>query len=115
MAEQTLSHPAAVMARLAEIEDDLANRQNEYEEAASNKARLVRDWEKRLASARIHAKGSDAEARKAAALMTAIEKDDLYARLMAAEGTYEGCKAVVKVLEVRATVGMSILRAQGRS
>jgi hypothetical protein len=111
----TLSHPGAVMARLAEIEQDLAERQNAYEDAASERVRLVRDWEKRLATARIHAKGSDAEARKAAALMTAIEADDLYDRLKAAEGTYEGCKAVVKVLEVRATVGMSILRAQGRS
>jgi hypothetical protein len=108
------SHPAAVMARLTEIEQYLADRQNAYETAANQKARLVRDWEKRLASARIHAKGNDADARKAAALMTAIEADDLYDRLMTAEGTYEGCKAVVKVLEVRATVGMAILKAQGR-
>lgn len=109
------SHPAAVIQRLADIEHDLAERMGDYEDAATAKARLVRDWEKRLAAARLNAKGSDAEGRKAAALMTAIEADDLYERLKAAEGAYEGCRAVVKVLEVRATVGMSILRAHGRS
>lgn len=103
-----------VMARLAAIEADLANRQNDYESAASEKAFLVRDWERRLAHARIKAKGSDAEARKADALIAAIERDDLYDRLRAAEGAYEGSKAVVKVLETRATIGMSLLRSQGR-
>lgn len=109
-----LSHPAAVMARLAEIENDLAERQNEYEQAASDKARLVRDWEKRYASHRVTAKGNDAEARKAAALGAAIDQDDLWERLKQAEGTFEACKVVVGVLDKRASIGQSILRAQGR-
>lgn len=109
-----LSNPAAVMARLAEIETDLAKRQNEYETAASEKAKLVRDWEKRYASHRVTAKGNDAEARKAAALGAAIDQDDLFERLRNAESAYEACKTVVKVLEIRTGIGQSILKAQGR-
>jgi hypothetical protein len=103
------------MARLAAIDDDLAERMNEYESAATDRARLVRDWEKRIAGHRITAKGSDAEARKAAALGAAIGQDDLYERLLDAEGRFEGTKAVIKVLETRSMIGMAILRAQGRS
>lgn len=111
----THSNPAAVITRLSEIEQDLAERQNEYETAAGDKARLVRDWEKRLAIATATAKGGDANARKQAALVIAAEQDDLYDRLMGAEGAYAALHAVVKVLETRATIGMSILRAQGRA
>lgn len=110
-----LSHPAAVLERLAAIEHDLGTRQNEYEEAAGNRARLVRDWEKRLAIATAGAKGGDANARKQAALVIAAEQDDLYDRLATAEGCYAACHAVVRVLEVRASIGQSILKSQGRS
>lgn len=110
----SLSHPAAVMERLGAIENDLAERTNDYETAANDRARLIRDWEKRLAIARKSAKGNDADARKAAALVTATEQDDLYERLTEAESTFEACKVVVRVLETRASIGQSILRAQGR-
>lgn len=112
---QTLSHPAAVMQRLAEIEHDLGERQNEYEDAAGARARLIRDWEKRLARATATAKGGDANARKQAALVMAADQDELYESLTTAESEYAALHAVVKVLEVRATIGMSILRSQGRS
>jgi len=111
----TMQHPGAVIAGLEAIEADLAQRQNELEESASNRARLVREWEKRLAAHRITAKGNDADSRKAAALGAAIAQDDLYERLIAAEGTFEGQRAVIKVLETRAMIGMAILRSQGRS
>ena len=111
----THSHPAAVMERLAEIEKDLGERQPDYEAAADERARLIRDWEKRLAIATATAKGGDANARKQAALVMAAEQDDLYERLKAAEGSYAACHAVVKVLETRATIGMSILRSHGRA
>lgn len=110
-----LSSPAAVMARLAAIEQDLAERQNEYETAADERARLVRDWEKRLALHHVKAKGSSADSRKAQALVSAIEQDDLYERLQDAEGRFEAHRTVYRVLETRATIGQSILRAQGRS
>lgn len=110
----TLSHPAAVLARLAEIETDLAERQNAYEEAAGAKFRLVRDWEKRLAIASAHAKGGDANARKQAALVIAASQDDLYDRLTDAESEYAAVHAAVRVLETRSTIGMAILKSQGR-
>lgn len=114
MTTATHSHPGAVMARLAEIEHDLAIRQNDLEEAADARARLVRDWEKRLARSQATAKGSDAFARRQAALVMAADQDDLYDQLRDAEGAYAALHAVVKVLEVRATVGMAILKAQSR-
>jgi hypothetical protein len=61
------------------------------------------------------AKGGDANARKQAALVIAADQDELYERLTDAESAYAALHAVVKVLEVRATIGMSILRSQGRA
>lgn len=113
-AEATHSHPAAVIQRLAKIENDLAERQNEYEQAAEDRARLIRDWGKRIARATAQAKGRDAEARKQAALVMAAEQDDLYDRLMDAEARYAALHAVIRVLTDRSTIGMSILRSQGR-
>jgi hypothetical protein len=105
---------AAVMLRLQEIEQDLATRQNEFENAAADRARLVRDWEHRLAVARKQASGNDADARKAAALVMAISQDDLYERLSEAESQFEALRAATRVLEVRASIGQSILRGLGR-
>lgn len=114
----THSSPQAVIERLAEIEQDLAGRQNEYEKAAGDRARLVRDWEKALAIARKTAKGNDAETRKAVALIAASEYEDddgnLYTRLRDAEDLYEASKVVIRVLETRSAIGMSILKAHGR-
>lgn len=109
------THPAGVMQRLADIETDLGTRQGDYETAADDRARLVRDWEHRLAVCMATAKGPNADSRKANALLTAIEKDNLYERLRDAEARFEACKVVVRTLETRATIGMSILRSQGRA
>ena len=111
----TLDNPHAVMGRLSDIENDLAMRQNEYEQVADARARLIRDWEKRLAIHGRTAKGGSADVRKANALSAAIEQDDLYERLSDAEARYDALKVVNKVLETRSVIGMSILRAQGRS
>lgn len=108
------SHPSPVITRLEAIEQDLAERQNDYEKAAGARARLIRDWEKRLAIHGKTAKGTSADIRKATALASAIEQDDLYERLTAAESLFDAKRSVIKVLEVRATIGMSVLRAQGR-
>lgn len=110
-----LDAPGPVMARLDAIENDLAERQNEYEDAAGAKFRLVRDWEKRLAVASATAKGGDANARKQAALVMAASQDDLYDRLTTAESDYAAVHAAVRVLETRATIGMAILKSQGRA
>lgn len=110
----THSTPGQVMQRLNAIEHDLAERQNEYEEAASDRARLTRDWDHRMAVSITRAKGPNAEARKAHAFVMAVEMDDLYQHLTEAESTFEALRVVVRTLETRATIGMSILRAQGR-
>ena len=115
MQNGTHTHPGAVIGRLTEIENDLAERQNEFEQAAGDRARLTREWERRFAISLAQAKGSDANARKASALVTAIEQDDLYTRLKEAEASFEALRAVMKVLETRSVIGTSILRAQGRA
>lgn len=110
-----LATPQQVMARLQAIEHDLAERQNDYEEAASNRARLLRDWEYRLQLHMKQAGGSNESKRKANAFVAAVEQDDLYEHLTEAEAAYDAHSVVVdKVLARRATIGQSILKAQGR-
>jgi hypothetical protein len=107
-------NPADVLDRLEAIEKDMAEKQNEYETVAEARARLVRDWDKRLAIHGKTAKGSSADVRKATALAGAIEQDQLYERLSDAEARFEALKVVMRTLETRATIGQSLLRAMGR-
>lgn len=107
--------PAPVITRLTEIEQDLAERQNLFEDAARDRAVVVRDWDKRLAIHSRTAVGANAEVRKATALCAAIEQDDLYERLTDAESRFEAQRVVTRLLETRASIGQSILRAQGRA
>lgn len=111
----SLSTPQQVLERLETIEQEMASRQLEHEQSAGMKARLIREWDKRLAICMVHAKGSNAETRKAHALVAAIEQDDLYDRLMDAESTYAACSAAERTREKRAMIGQSILKAQGRA
>jgi hypothetical protein len=106
--------PAAVMQRLSDIEADLGLRLNDYTSAAGDAARLVREWEYRLAVARTKAQGPDTDARKAAALVMAITQDDLYDRLKEAEGEFAASRAAVFTLEKRAMIGLGILKGLGR-
>lgn len=103
----SLADPASVMRRLAEIEGDLALRQGAWEEAAQAHYLAKREKEKRRAEAFLTAEGTVAErsaiADKAAAMIGNVE-----------EAAYEAQKSVVRVLETRANIGMSILRVQGR-
>jgi hypothetical protein len=112
----TLTRPGAVQERLEAIELDLAARQPEYEQAADDRARAVRDWDRRLALHMKRATGPNAEARKANGFVAAIEQDngELYERLQDAEARYDALRVVMRTLETRATIGQSILRAQGR-
>lgn len=111
----SLSTPQQVLERLEAIEREMALRQLEHEESAASKARLMRDWDKRMAICMVHAKGSNAETRKAHALVAAIEQDDLYERLTDAESTFAACSTAERSREKRAMIGQSILKAQGRS
>jgi len=103
----TLSTPQAVQSRLEAIENDLAVRQNAIESAALAWFRAKRDRERQWATAYISADGPAhvrrAEADLAVATLGVLE-----------EAEYESLKAVVRVLETRATIGQSLLRSQGR-
>lgn len=103
----TLTSPGAVQARLDEIETDLAMRQNEFEQAALEHFGSKRLKEKAKAEAFLSAEGTVAErSAKADVAAALIGMDD--------EAKYEGLKGVVRLLDTRAAIGMSLLRAQGR-
>jgi hypothetical protein len=104
----TLSTPEAVLSRLEAIEHDLAELQNGLEDAALAFYRAKRDREKAWADAFLTAKGTDG-ARKALAQQETAEQGK------EEEAAYEARKAVLRVLETRASVGQSILRSQGRA
>ncbi len=103
-----LTHPSAVMARLAEIENDLAIRQQTLESAGMEWFKAKRDREKARAEAFLGAEGTVAERSAIADRQTALDGRD-------SEAEWEAVRAVVRVLETRASIGQSLLRAQGRS
>lgn len=104
----TLSHPGAVIERLEAIEQDLAIRQAALEAAALSWFRAKRDREKEWAQAYIGASGPVQE-RKAKADLAVSAVGVLE------EAEWEALRAVVRVLETRATIGQSLLRSQGRA
>jgi hypothetical protein len=97
-----------VMSRLADIENDLAQRQNIYEQAARAWFIAKRDREKEYATEYMRAEGA-VEARKAQAIRATSHIG------VTEEAEYEALKAVVRVLETRASIGQSLLRSQGRA
>jgi hypothetical protein len=99
--------PAPVIARLQGIEDDLATRQNVLESAARAWFIAKRDKEKARAVAFLSATGTVAERQAIADQQTALDGKN-------EEAEWEALKAVVRVLETRASIGQSILRSQGR-
>ena len=103
----TLSHPAAVLKRLDEIEGDLADRQNTLEEVAFQHFKLKRDKERQRAWEFLNAHGTVAERSATADHQTALIGVE-------AEAKYEALRAVVRVLETRASIAQSILKTQGR-
>jgi hypothetical protein len=104
----TLDTPALVVEKLQGIERDLELRQNILEAAALNWFRAKRDKEHARAVAFIAAEGTVAERSAQADLQTS-----LIGRQEEAE--FEALRAVIRVLEARATIGQSILRSQGRT
>lgn len=104
-----LSSPAVVMQRLEEIERDLANRQNEFESAARGWYAARAEIERRKAVALLSAQDGSVTEKKARAELAAFD-----VALLGFESEYEALKAVVRVLEARATINQSLLRAQGR-
>ncbi len=103
-----LGHPIAVQQTLEEIEEDLAVRQLAYESAArawfAKQGQIAKD---RAISYR-RATGNSTDRRAAA--------DEEHGEDGAVEqAEYEALRAVVKVLETRATICQSLLKSQGRS
>lgn len=103
----TLSHPVIVLQRLEEIERDLALRQGPLEDAAMAHFRAKRDKERARAIAFMTATGTVAERNAIADKETALHGVE-------AEAKYEALKAVLRVLDTRASIAQSILKSQGR-
>ncbi len=100
--------PAQIEERLEEIMDDLGHRQNAYESAAEKWYKALRDREHQHAVVFMSADGNTTERREHAKRETA-----LIGKVEEAE--YEGLRAVVKVLESRAMIGMALLKSAGRT
>lgn len=99
------------MERLAAIEADLANRQNEFSEAARKRAHLVRDVEYEEAKAYQRAKLEGAGPTGAKQFARAfVGESQAYKDLTAAEAAYEAGKAAVNVLSTRATINQTLIR-----
>jgi hypothetical protein len=103
-----LDTPNAVITRLEQIEQDLAIRQNALESAALSWFREKRDKEHAWAVEFLTTEGTVAERKARADKATAFQGKD-------SEAEYESLRAVVRVLDTRATIGMAILKAQGRA
>jgi hypothetical protein len=104
----TLDTPALVIEKLQGIERDLELRQNTLESAALNWYRAKRDLEHARAVAFLSAQGTVAERQALASKETAMLGKE-------AEAEYESLRAVVRTLETRATIGMALLKSQGRT
>lgn len=105
-----LDSPHLVLGRLQEIERALAERQNGYESAARQWHQAQRQI--RLAHARAllgSTKSSVTEKRAEAEIAGATTEG---AEL---EAEYEATKAVIKMLDSRAMILMSVLKSQGRA
>jgi hypothetical protein len=104
----TLSNPAAVQARLEEIDSQLAIALNGMEDCALAWFRSKRDREVEEAETYAISGGSATERKilaDAAGAQIGVEE----------EARWEVRKLTVRVLETQANIGMAILKAQGRS
>jgi hypothetical protein len=105
-----LTHPSAIIARLGEIEADLALRQNQFEEVARQWYVAQREIGRKKAQALLGSSAKTVAAAKAEGELAAYDIEGA-----ASEAEYESLKAVIRVLEQRAMIGMSLLKAQGRT
>lgn len=100
-----------VMSRLEELDKELANLQNSYEEAAESFYKTKREYEKCLAQEFVKASGANQRERESNALL-ALERDGgIYFQFVASEAAWEAQKAGFRVREARIGIGQSLLRA----
>lgn len=102
----------ALIGRLEEIERDLANRQADGETAADDFHERKREHELRWAQTYLETQGTVEERRQQTILKLYGSQE--YKQFIAAQAQYDGWKAVNRVLEARASVAQSLLRAQTR-
>lgn len=98
---------ADVQKRLEDIEADLQKRETALEDAARKWFVAKRDREKARAIAFLSADGTVAERSAKADLETTVVGKE-------AEAEFEALRAVVRVLETRASIGQSLLRSMTR-
>lgn len=103
-----LTTPDRIMDRLREIEEDLSVRQNALESAARKWFILKREREKDRAVAFMRAAGTVAERNAQADMECALTGHE-------EEAEWEALRSVVRVLDTRASIGQSLLKAMGRS
>lgn len=104
-------NPADVIDRLGAIERDLSERMLSFADCARVHAFAKRDYERRFAEELVKAdRDLKVDERKAKALL-ALVADGTYKALVLAEAALEAHKAAFRVLETRASVGQSVLRA----
>lgn len=89
------------------VERDLAERQNRIEEAAAEWVAAKRHKEKAYATAYMLAEGPVVQRQAEATQATALNG-------LEAEAKYEALKAVIRVLETRASVGQTLMRSYNR-
>ena len=111
----SLASPQQVMARLDDLESEMATAQNELEDAAMTYFKLKHEWNRRMAIALRKAEGANAGVRESNALIEVTTDDVFYMNFVAAEATYEALKLSQRSRADRASIGQSILRAQGRA
>ena len=99
-----LDHPAGIMRRLTEIENDLAIRQNTLESAARRWFLVKRDLERDRALKTLQSTAKTITEKR-------VQADAAVFDLDGAQAEYEAVKAVVRVLETRASIAQSLLKA----
>lgn len=103
-------NPADLIARLEQIDQDLAVRQAALEQAAAGWMRQKRDREKQHAEAFLTAKAGGMTVAEASAV---ADRDTALIGLEA-EAEFEALKRVVAVLETRASIGQTLVRTNMR-
>jgi hypothetical protein len=99
-----------ITSRLEQIEQDAQDRQQKGEKAAEDFFKVKRDFELEYAKQFVNATGSPNEKKQKA--LDAMSGTQTYFELKEQEGAYEGWKAALRTLELRASIGQSLLKSQ---
>lgn len=101
--------------RLADIEQEMSDKQPDYEKYAENAVRTDKQFALRMAQGKLQAKGATETEKKDKVLVEiASAGDDFWTAYVEGQALYEGRRALMKTLESRAMIGMALLKAQQR-